>query len=77
MLKKVYYSCARYLDLRNELSRGSAPVIVADMDQILMADPQPLLDLANAAGVALLRFNNQSHNLFSLLSARIDGNHAK
>lgn len=69
--RKTYYSCVRYLVLAEIMSAFAVPIIVADIDQMLVSDPQPLFLLTGSADVALLRFENQSHNLFSFLSATL------
>lgn len=69
--RKTYYSCARYLILSEIITELALPVIVADMDQMLMSDPAPLLKIAQGADVTLMRFENQYHNILSLLSATL------
>lgn len=69
--RKTYYACARYLILPDVLSTHGCPIVVADMDQMLMADPNPLFRLSDGKDVSLLRFENQSNNLFSLISATV------
>ncbi|MFM0380147.1 hypothetical protein PQQ72_24375 [Paraburkholderia strydomiana] len=69
--RKTYYACARYLILPDVSSIYSCPIVVADMDQMLMADPAPLFNLAEGNDVCLLRFENQKNNLFSLISATV------
>lgn len=69
--RKTYYSCVRYLVLAEIMSEFAAPIVVADIDQMLVSDPEPLFLITGAADVALLRFDNQCHNLFSFLSATL------
>lgn len=69
--RKTYYSCARYLILSEIITELGLPVVVADMDQMLMSDPTPLLKIAHGADVTLMRFENQYHNILSLLSATL------
>jgi hypothetical protein len=69
--RKTYYACSRYLMLPGVLEESDCPVIVADMDQLLMSDPQPLLSMADRSDVSLIRFDRQWHNIFSLFSATL------
>ncbi|WP_395517398.1 tetratricopeptide repeat protein [Pseudorhizobium flavum] len=69
--KKVYYSCARYLVLEDCLRMQKCPIVVADIDQMVMADPSPLMETLGDRDVAVLRFSDQANNLFSYLSATL------
>lgn len=68
---RSYYSCARYLLLPELLARYEAPILVADIDQMLLGDPAPLLARAAEGDVGLLLFENQRQNLLSRISATL------
>ncbi|MDH6593193.1 hypothetical protein M2165_003082 [Variovorax sp. TBS-050B] len=69
--RKTYYSCARYLLLPELLDRAAGPVVVVDMDQLVMRDPAPLLALARQGDVAVLRFPGSEFNALSTISATL------
>ncbi|MGH7030853.1 MAG: hypothetical protein ACREEZ_10550 [Stellaceae bacterium] len=69
--RRSYYTCARYLMLPELLAHYQAPILVADIDQMLLADPAPLLARATEGDVGLLLFENQRQNLLSRISATL------
>jgi hypothetical protein len=52
--RMTYYACSRYLILPEVLSACGCPIVIADMDQMLMADPTPLFLLSEGKDVSLL-----------------------
>lgn len=69
--RKTYFSCARYLALPWIMELYTRPVIVMDMDQMVMSSPAPLLAFAQAHDVSLLKFDSGRSNVFSLISATL------
>jgi hypothetical protein len=69
--RRSYYSCARFLILPDLLARYTVPVLVADIDQMLLADPAPLLERTAEGDVGLMLFDNQRQNLLSRISATL------
>lgn len=69
--KKVYYSCARYLVLPQLRKLLRAPLIVADFDQMVMANIAPVLDAAANSDIAVLRMKENRHSLFAIFSATV------
>lgn len=68
---KTYFSCARYLVLPDLMGAHSAPIVVMDMDQLVMSDPAPLLKFASPHDVCMLRFDSAVSNMFSFFSATL------
>lgn len=69
--RKTYYSCVRYLVLPDLMDAYHGPMVVTDMDQLVMSDPAPLLDFARRHDVSMLRFGYQITNALSLFSATL------
>lgn len=67
----ILYACMRFLVLPRLLAEGHTPCLVADIDQVLLGPPAPLLALLRRHDVALLRFPQQRHNILSYYSATI------
>jgi hypothetical protein len=67
--RKTYYSVVRYLRLPDIRAAWSVPVIVADIDQLVIGNPLPLLALCETSDVAVLRFDDEVHNILSVVSA--------
>jgi tetratricopeptide (TPR) repeat protein len=71
--RRTYLSCARYLVLPELLERYAKPMLVADADQLVVADLRPLLrDLAEH-DIGLLRNDRMIHNILALVSASVLG----
>jgi tetratricopeptide (TPR) repeat protein len=69
--RRSYYSCVRFLILPELLARHAVPVVVADIDQMLLADPAAVLARASEGDIGLLLFDNQRQNLLSRVSATL------
>lgn len=69
--RKVYYSCARYLHLPGILDIVNVPVIVADIDQMVIAPIGPYVSFVNGHDVSFLLFKGHKNNLLSLISATL------
>jgi hypothetical protein len=69
--RRTYLSCARYLILPDLLERYGKPMIVADADQLVVADLRPLLSDLSQNDVGLLRDDRQITNILSLISASV------
>jgi tetratricopeptide (TPR) repeat protein len=69
--RRTYMSCARYLILPDLLERYSRPILVADADQLVVADLRPLLRDLEQHDVGLMRDDLQIPNIISLISASV------
>lgn len=67
--QRAYYSCARLLVLPDVLKRQAGPVIMTDLDQLLLRDPAPLLH--GEEDLALLRLPGHEFNFLSYVSATL------
>jgi hypothetical protein len=66
--RRTYYACARYLILVDILRRYRRPMVVADIDQVVVRDPCSLLTRMVECDVGLLLFPHQVCNFLSLVS---------
>jgi hypothetical protein len=69
--RRVYYSCARYMLLPQLRKSLRTPLIVADLDQMVMSDIATILEAAANFDIAVLRMNENRHSLFAILSATV------
>lgn len=69
--RRTYYACSRYRVLPLLMNRMPVPIVVTDMDQIVIGSPGPLLDFALQRDVSLVRFSAELTNAFSLFSATL------
>ncbi len=69
--RRTYLSCARYLVLPEVLDIYNKPALVADIDQLVVADLSGLLSDLKPCDVGLLRFDSEVGNILSLISASI------
>lgn len=69
--RKTYFACARYRLLPELMSKYYSPIVVVDMDQILIGDPAHLLSYSQNYDVSLVRFDHQAANILSLFSATL------
>jgi hypothetical protein len=67
--RKTYYASARFLIIKDILVLVSKPLLVCDIDQLVLADIEPILRIGQGRDVALLRFDGQAHNILSMVSA--------
>lgn len=67
--RKTYYASARYLLLHSLHAIARKPILICDIDQLVMSDIEPILHAGAGEDVALIRFEGQAHNIFSLVSA--------
>jgi hypothetical protein len=67
--RRTYLACARYLMLPELLERYGKPILVADADQLVVADLRGLLRELATHDVGLLRNDRQIHNILALVSA--------
>lgn len=67
--QKTYYASARYLLLKDLRAVVRKPLLVCDIDQLVMSGIEPILHAGEGKDVALIRFDGQAHNIFSLVSA--------
>lgn len=67
--QKTYYASARYLLLQDIQAVVRKPILLCDIDQLVMSDIEPILRAGEDKDVALIRFDGQAHNIFSLVSA--------
>ena len=66
---RTYYSCARYLLLPDLRRRYTVPIVIADIDQLVVRSLRPLLRDAGASDVGLMLFDDQIANILALISA--------
>jgi hypothetical protein len=69
--RRAFYTCARYLVAPDIMRRYEAPLIIADIDQLIMSGLRPFLAANQGADVGLLRFEHNITNIFSLYSATL------
>ncbi|MGH7031642.1 MAG: hypothetical protein ACREEZ_14595 [Stellaceae bacterium] len=59
--RKVYYACRRFQLLPAILRRAGAPVIVADIDQLVVRGLDPVLAAVREADVGLIQFSELAY----------------
>ncbi|HME22874.1 MAG TPA: tetratricopeptide repeat protein, partial [Acetobacteraceae bacterium] len=69
--RRTYYACARYLVLPDILRRYRRPMVVADIDQMVVRDPGSLLAGMVRYDIGLLRFPCQASNFLAVISASV------
>jgi hypothetical protein len=69
--RRTYYACSRYLVLPDILRRYRRPMVVADIDQVVVRDPGSLLADMARCDLGLLRFPRQASNFLALISASV------
>ncbi len=69
--QRCFYACSRFLILPDLLAMYNLPILVADIDQLVLRPPTALLSVLGDADAALLRFDNARHNILSLVSATL------
>jgi len=69
--RSTYYACARYFALSFMADDVATPIVVADIDQVVMRTPRRLFDLSRRHDVCVLRFDHLAHNIFALVSATV------
>ncbi len=67
--RRTYYACARFLLLPELHARYGLPMVVADIDQLVLRSLRPLLDDLAPHDVSLLAFPRCATNVLSLISA--------
>jgi hypothetical protein len=68
--RRVYYACRRYQLLPALLRGASAPVIVADVDQLVVRSLEPVLTTVRDADVGLIQYGGAAlSNALSVISA--------
>jgi hypothetical protein len=68
--RKVYYACRRFQLLPAILRRAAAPIIVADVDQLVVRGLDPVLAMIADADVGLIQYGGVAlGNLLSMISA--------
>jgi len=67
--RRTYYSCARYLVLPELRRRYKVPIVIADIDQLVVRSLRPLLRDAASSDVGLMVFDDQVANILSVISA--------
>jgi hypothetical protein len=71
--RHTYLSCARYLVLPELLEGYAKPMLVADADQLVVADLRALLRELGEHDIGLLRDDREIHNILALVSASVLG----
>lgn len=66
---KTYYAVSRYLMLPRIRRAFGGPMIVADMDQIIVADVAPLLNCVSEHDLSIIQLAENSFNLLSYFTA--------
>lgn len=61
----------RYLLASQILKLYQAPIILADLDQTVVSDLDPLLATAQGSDISTLRFQGMESNIFGLFSATV------
>jgi tetratricopeptide (TPR) repeat protein len=69
--RRTYYACARYLVLPDLRAHYELPILVADIDMLLMKSLRGFLDAARKCDVGLLKFERAGYNIMALLSASV------
>ena len=67
--RRVYYASARFFVLSALLRHYDKPVIAADIDQVVLRDPEPLIE--HCSDVAAIRFPYGCFNLMARFSASV------
>jgi hypothetical protein len=69
--RRTYLSCARYLMLPELLERYAKPMLIADADQLVVADLRGLLLELSKHDVGVLRNDREIDSLLALISASV------
>jgi tetratricopeptide (TPR) repeat protein len=69
--RRTYYACARYLVLPDLRAHYELPMLVADIDMLLVKNLRGFLDAAQKSDVGLLKFQRGGYNIMAMLSASV------
>jgi hypothetical protein len=69
--RRTYYACARYLLLPELLAHYKLPILVADIDMLVVKGLRGFLDTAQKSDVGLLKFEREGYNIMGMLSASV------
>jgi glycosyltransferase involved in cell wall biosynthesis len=69
--RRTYYACARYLVLPDLLTHYELPMLVADIDVLLVKSLRGFFDAARESDVGLMKFPREGYNIMALISASV------
>lgn len=69
--RRTYYACARYFVLPDLLRAYDRPILVADIDQLVVRDLNTLMVRASTHDISMIRFPQAAFNLLSYISASV------
>jgi GT2 family glycosyltransferase len=69
--RRTYYACARYLVLPDIQAAYELPILVADIDMLLVKGLRGFFDTARQSDVGLLKFAREGYNIMALFSASV------